>query len=216
MEIETDLKFWSDLVSRHVHLPTFSVIDTQSSHGRYSKVPKQITVIDLIKFHGHGCDGLFRGAYALSVGLKALFHQGPVDRTDLRILSRNSPCLGDVGEYLTGGRIRFNTQDVRDRAGVWYIIQRISNKDAVEVVEEADFFDPEITKHESSLANLRDQELSQAISNLKKMQDSWIIDTLLPSIPEEHYYASRVDFEWKDVPYSHIGNRTDIIFKDVR
>ncbi len=68
-------------------------------------VRKPIVVKDLVKFHGHACDGLFRGASALAIGLSVLFPNGIIDRTDLRVLSRNSPCLGNVAAYVTGGRL---------------------------------------------------------------------------------------------------------------
>jgi formylmethanofuran dehydrogenase subunit E len=55
------------------NLPVFKVLDTESSHGRYSQSTKEITFHDLVKFHGHACDGLYRGTYALSVAFKVLF-----------------------------------------------------------------------------------------------------------------------------------------------
>ena len=114
-----DSWYISDAAKNAKYMPEFKVIDTESSHGRYSDRTKIITFVDLIKFHGHGCDGLFRGMYAMYVGLSSLFPNGIIDRTDLRVISRNSPCLGDVASYLTGGRVRFGTQDVRNIPGVW-------------------------------------------------------------------------------------------------
>ena len=73
------------------NIPVFTVLDTESSHGRYSQSTKEITFDDLVKFHGHACDGLYRGTYALSVAFKILFPNGVIDRTDLRAISRNSP-----------------------------------------------------------------------------------------------------------------------------
>lgn len=73
------------------NIPVFHVRDTESSHGRYSHKFKEIRFEDLVKFHGHACDGLYRGSYALSVAFDALFPDGTVDRTDLRAVSRNSP-----------------------------------------------------------------------------------------------------------------------------
>ncbi len=121
-------------------LPTFRVRDTESSHGRCARETKTILVKDLVKFHGHACDGLFRGVLALSLALDALFSDGIVDRTDLRVLSRNSPCLGDVAAYLTGGRVRFDTQDVRNEPGVWFVVQRITTGETVRVTENPDIY----------------------------------------------------------------------------
>lgn len=198
-----------------VALPVFYLRDTESSHGRYSNVAKMITFEDLVKFHGHACDGLYRGVYALSVGLKKMFGDKPIDRTDLRVISRNSPCIGDAASYLTGARIRFGTQDVDSIPGVWYIIQRISNGQTVKVVEDEAFFPDKILKAESNLTNVPKEGLSKALDELKLMQDQWVKQVLLKTQPYEHYHADYIEFVWKDVEYTKKGKRTDIIFKDV-
>ncbi len=197
------------------NIPAFSVIDTESSHGRYAQSTKLISFKDLVKFHGHACDGLYRGTYALSVALSAMFPDGVIDRTDLRAISRNSPCLGDAASYLTGARVRFGTQDVLNEPGVWYIIQRISTGEAVEVREDRGFFPSEISDLEASLASATRDELPHKLDRLKQMQDAWIKNTLLKTRPEDHYHARRIEYAWNEVPYGNKGLRTDIIFKDV-
>ena len=197
------------------NMPVFHVLDTVSSHGRYSKASKEIRFDDLVKFHGHACDGLYRGSYALAASFMELFPNGTVDRTDLRVISRNSPCLGDAATYLTGGRIRFGTQDVENRSGVWYIVQRISSSEAVSVSEDQDFFPGEISKMEASLPALSGDILSKRLDKLKEMQDAWIRQVLLNSKPTEHYHVKKIKYTWKEVQYSNKGIRTDIIFKDV-
>jgi formylmethanofuran dehydrogenase subunit E len=197
------------------NLPVFSVLDTESSHGRYSHSTKEITFDDLVKFHGHACDGLYRGTYALSVGLAALFPDGIIDRTDLRAISRNSPCLGDAASYLTGARVRFGTQDVMREPGVWYILQKISTGEAVEVAEDHGFFPAEISDAETSLVSAPREALPRRVDQLKDMQDSWVKNILLKTRPGDHYHVKRIDHKWKEVPYTNKGIRTDIIFKDV-
>ncbi|MCL5441750.1 MAG: formylmethanofuran dehydrogenase subunit E family protein [Candidatus Thermoplasmatota archaeon] len=197
------------------NIPVFHVLDTESSHGRYSRNFKEIRFEDLVKFHGHACDGLYRGSYALSVALDALFPDGTVDRTDLRAVSRNSPCLGDAATYLTGARVRFGTQDVENTPGVWYIIQRISTGETVKVTEESGFFPSEISNMEVSLAALSGNQLSQGVDKLKATQDEWIKGVLLNTKPREHYHVKKIDYAWKEVQYNNKGVRTDIIFKDV-
>ena len=197
------------------NIPVFRVLDTESSHGRYSRNFKEIRFEDLVKFHGHACDGLYRGSYALSVAFDALFPDGTVDRTDLRAISRNSPCLGDAATYLTGARVRFGTQDVENTPGVWYIIQRISTDETVKVTEENGFFPLEISNMEVSLAALSGNRLSQGVDQLKAMQDEWINGVLLNTNPREHYHVKKIDYAWKEVQYNNKGVRTDIIFKDV-
>ena len=198
-----------------VNLPVFHVRDTESSHGRYSDDIKEISFSDLVKFHGHACDGLYRGVYALSAAFKVLLPDGIIDRTDIRALSRNSPCLGDAVSYLTGARVRFGTQDVLNRSGVWYMLQIISTQDSVEVTEDPDFFPSEISDTETSLPGYGGKELSVMLDKLKEMQNRWIEETFLRTKPEEHYYARKIEFKWNEVPYSNKGIRTDILFKDV-
>ena len=214
-QMDDKLWYWNVDAQTAPYLPVFRVRDTESSHGRYATETKQIHGIDLVRFHGHACDGLFRGMYAMSLALQSLFPDGVVDRTDLRFLSRNSPCLGDVGAYLTGGRVRFGTQDVRNRPGVWYIVQRVSTGKTVEVVEEEGFFPHEIMDMESRLPTLSEQEKSEAVTTLKQMQEDWLRNSLFPSRPEGHYVVREIDFVWEDVPYVHKGTRTDVLYKDV-
>lgn len=87
--------------------PSFLVRDTVNKYGRYATLTKTITIKDLIKYHGHFCGGLVESAGALRVAFDLLFPEGIVDRTDLRIVSNNSACGGDVAAYLTGARLRF-------------------------------------------------------------------------------------------------------------
>ncbi|SHL08099.1 formylmethanofuran dehydrogenase subunit E family protein [Alicyclobacillus tolerans] len=214
-QMDDELWYWSVNAQTAPYLPVFRVRDTESSHGRYAKGIKQIHGIDLVRFHGHPCDGLFRGMYAMSLALQSIFPDGVVDRTDLRFLSRNSPCLGDVGAYLTGGRVRFGTQDVLNRPGVWYIVQRISTGQTVEVTEQEGFFSKEIMDLESRLPTLSGDEQAQGVSELKQMQDEWLNTHLFPSRPEEHYTVREIEWDWLDVPYDNKGKRTDVLYKNV-
>ncbi|MEM0155222.1 MAG: formylmethanofuran dehydrogenase subunit E family protein [Thermoplasmataceae archaeon] len=197
------------------NLPVFRVLDTESSHGRYSRKYKEIRFVDLVKFHGHACDGLYRGSYALSVAFDALFPNGIIDRTDLRAVSRNSPCLGDAATYLTGARIRFGTQNVKNTPGVWYIIQRISTGEAVKVSEESGFFPGEILNMEATLLSTPADRLAKGVNQLRKMQEKWVKNVLLTTKPHEHYYVTAIDYMWEEVQFNNKGIRTDIIFKDV-
>ena len=43
----------------------FEVRDTRSAQGRLETHVKRVTLDDLVLFHGHACDGLLRGAYAM-------------------------------------------------------------------------------------------------------------------------------------------------------
>ncbi|MBL0126822.1 MAG: formylmethanofuran dehydrogenase subunit E family protein [Flavobacteriales bacterium] len=108
------------------------VVDTDFSKGRLGH-EQTLTFDDLVKFHGHWCDGLVVGAMGLGETLHTLYPSAPIDRTDLRIISRSSPCLTDVAVMLTGARAQFGTFQVSDTIPGLYLVQRISDGRAFSV-----------------------------------------------------------------------------------
>lgn len=110
----------------------FTTIDTDFSKGRLTH-QQTISMNDLEKFHGHLCDGLVVGTLAIRQAMKELYPNQPIDRTNLRIVSKPSPCLTDVAIYLTGGRFQFNTFYVDTSFNGLYIVQRIDNNKTVSV-----------------------------------------------------------------------------------
>jgi len=196
-------------------LPTFQVLDTESSHGRYARQPKSIAVKDLVKFHGHACDGLFRGVFALSLALADLFPHGVIDRTDLRVRSRNSPCLGDIAAYLTGGRVRFGTQDVDNVSGVWFVVQRMSTGETVHVEENPGVYPAELSAEEARLVGSK-TATPEEVDRLQAAQWEWVRTVLLPASKPALYTVRRLDdYRWNPVPYAHVGIRTDVLFRSV-
>jgi acetolactate decarboxylase len=149
---------------------SFETIDTDFSKGRLTHKQK-ITIDDLEKFHGHLCDGLVVGALAMKEAMKELYPNQPIDRTNLRIVSKPSPCLTDVAIYLTGGRYQFNTFYVDTEFEGLYIIQRIDNKQAVSVSLNKGVKPTAI----DSLGNIAiQQKLSPCdLDQLKKMEDNF-------------------------------------------
>lgn len=101
--------YFPEWLSTSSYAPVFQVRDTENKYGRYAKQTKTVTIKDLIKFHGHFCGGLVESTASLREAFDMLFSDGIVDRTDLRIVSNNSACGGDVAAYLTGARARFNS-----------------------------------------------------------------------------------------------------------
>jgi len=196
-------------------LPVFRVRDTESSHGRYALEVKTIGVKDLVKFHGHACDGLFRGAMALAVALPVLFPDNIVDRTDLRVISRNSPCLGDVAAYLTGGRVRFNSQDVANQPGVWFVLEQIATGHRIRVEENPDVYPKSLSDEEAQLVSTGVATPEQ-LDRLQAAQWDWVKRVLLNTPRETLYTVRRLpEDSWEDVPYAHRGPRSDVLFKDV-
>jgi formylmethanofuran dehydrogenase subunit E len=177
-------------VSREI---SFHTIDTDFSKGRLTH-KQTITLHDLEKFHGHLCDGLVVGGLALHEAMKLLYPSEPIDRTNLRIVSKPSPCLTDVAIYLTGGRYQFNTFYVDTAFEGLYIIQRIDNLKTVTVSLNKGVKPSSI----DSLGNIAiSQQLSPCdIDYLRKLEDDFT-QALLLSKPTEIFTVKVISgFEW--------------------
>lgn len=112
---------------------SLKVNDTDFSKGRLGSI-QTIELQDLVKFHGHLCDGLVEGFVALQYGLYQLFPDSLIDRTNLRIVSKPSPCLTDVAVYLTGARYQFGTFYVSNDFEGLFVVQRIDNAKTVNIL----------------------------------------------------------------------------------
>lgn len=108
------------------------VLDTDFSKGQLTN-KQTISLWDVQKMHGHLCDGLVVGFLGLKEALYELYPDSLVDRTNTRIVAKSSPCVGDVGLYLSGGRYQFNSFYVDNTIESMYIVQRIDNLKTVAV-----------------------------------------------------------------------------------
>lgn len=113
--------------------PTIEVVDTVSSLGPLSAQPQTVTLTDLVRFHGHPCDGLVVAAAGMAYGLRYLFPKGVADRTDLAAEVNRSACYGDVVAYLTGARHRYGSLVIDPNLGDEWILFRRSTRQAVHV-----------------------------------------------------------------------------------
>ncbi len=114
-------------------VPTLEVVDTISSLGPLAATPQTVTLEDLVRFHGHPCDGLVVAAAGMAYGLRQLFPNGVVDRTDLEAAVNNSACYGDAAAYLTGARHRYGSLVVDPKLGDEWILHRLSTGGTVRV-----------------------------------------------------------------------------------
>ncbi len=170
------------------------MVDTRSAQGRLDPRPKTVTVADLVLFHGHACDGLLRGVWAMRALGDVAFPDRPFDRSDLLVVSKNSPCLGDVAAYLTGGRARFGTHRLDDSLGVGFEVQVLSSGDAWEVREKPGFFPALITAWEAALlGDLEEADKRELLAVHEAAQWDWVQSALLPSAVAEHYQVRRCD-----------------------
>ncbi len=193
-------------------LPTFQVLDTRSAQGRLDQRVKTVTVADLVLAHGHACDGLLRGVWAMRALADVAFGDAPIDRSDLLVVSKNSPCLGDVAAYLTGGRARFGTHRLDDSLGVGFQLQRLSSREAWEVREEPGFFPANIVAWEADLlkGERPAAQLRELLAVHEAAQWDWVREVLLASAPHEHYAVGRITHFSPPTPL-HVARRTDTV-----
>jgi acetolactate decarboxylase len=191
--------------------PEFDTIDTDFSKGRLNH-KQTITIKDLEKFHGHLCDGLVVGSLAMQEAMKELYPDQSIDRTNLRIVSKPSPCLTDVAIYLTGGRYQFNTFYVDTEFEGLYIIQRIDDLKTVSVSLNDGVKPTSI----DSLGNIAiQQNLSPCdIDYLRKLEDDFT-QTLIQSAPTTLFTVKEIqNFEWNPKTKNDYL-KTDILNKNL-
>lgn len=186
--------------------PTIQVIDTDFSKGQLNHV-QEINLNDLVKLHGHLCDGLVVGYLGLNEAFKKLYPNGIVDRTNTRIISKSSPCLTDAAIYLTGGRYQYNSFYVNDSIEGFYQIQRLDNQKSIFVNLKKAVKPTKI----DSLGNLAIQQklTVKEINHLRKLEDEFTV-FLLNTPPNELFQVEIIsDFQWKP------NTRNDYLKTDV-
>ena len=201
-----------DWVLNSRYSPVFEVLDTESALGRYAPMTKTITLKDLVKFHGHPCDGLIQAACALKLALDRLFPDGVIDRTDLRILTSDSPCYVDAAAYLTGGRINFGTLEIDNSLGTSWIVQVISTGKAVKVSRRPGVFPKDLQALENKIK--AGKGTPEDITRCRDLE--WAFSRSLLSRPLEDSFEVKVldHFKWPGSSYKKAGKRGDIRFKN--
>ena len=189
----------------------FTTIDTDFSKGRLT-YRQTHTLQDLEQFHGHLCDGLVVGALAIKQGMEELYPNQPIDRTNLRVVSKPSPCLTDAAVYMTGGRYQFNTFYVDTAFKGLYTIQRIDNRKAISISLNSGV-KPSAIDSLGSIA-VKQQLPPCEIDQLRELEDGFT-KKLLKSNPEELFSVKPVaDFRWQPSPKNDYL-KTDVLNKDL-
>ncbi|OGI01996.1 MAG: hypothetical protein A2Y25_08480 [Candidatus Melainabacteria bacterium GWF2_37_15] len=192
------------------------VLDTESSLGRYATKTKEITLKDLALIHGHLCDGLVISYVQVKAAGAKLFPDGIIDRTDLRVVSKNGPCWVDAVSMMTGARTNFGTLSIQPEIGDGFIIQKISTGEAYSVHLKEGIFPKELKELEAKIrtAKVKNEEINpEDIDKVEKMQNE-LSKKLLNSPPEEILDIKKLE----DYKYNFnfkTGERGDIINKDV-
>lgn len=190
------------------------VLDTNSSLGRYSNYTKQLRLEDLVKIHGHLCDGLVISYIELKEVLKKLFPSGIIDRTDLRVVSKNGPCWVDAATMMTGARINFGTLSIDKSVGNGFIVQKISTGETYQVKLKEGVFPDELSKLEKKIKSEAKAGKMVSDSDIKTLEA--LADKLSKKIlnvnSHEIIEIKKLDnFKFKQ--YVEVGIRTDVINK---
>lgn len=190
------------------------VLDTNSSLGRYSTFTKQIELKDLAKIHGHLCDGLVISFVELKEVLKKLFPNDIIDRTDLRVVSKNGPCWVDAAAMMTGARINFGTLSIDKSVGNGFIVQKISTGETYQVKLKDGVFPDDLVKLEKKIkseAKAGKKVSDEDINKLETLADK-LSEKVLNTNPTELIEIKKLDnFKFKQ--NIQVGTRTDIINK---
>lgn len=191
---------------------SFNVIDTDFSKGRIGN-NQIIGMDDLVKFHGHLCDGLVEGSLALKLGLKTLYPNDTIDRTDLQIVSNPSPCLTDAAIYITGGRYQYNSFYVDADFDGLYIIKRKRDQKAIIVKRNKDV-KPKIIDELGNLAV--QQKLSPCgLDSLRLLEDEYMKKLISTDIDKLFTVEVLTGFKWEPkAKYDYI--KSDIINKHLK
>ena len=194
------------------------VRDTDSALGRYSLQTKQIGLKDLARIHGHLCDGLVIAFVEIKTVLEKMFPNGVVDRTDLRAVSKNGPCIVDAVSFMTGARVNFQTLRVDQSIGEGFIIQRISTGETYRVNLKPGVMTEKQIELERNIRNQRGAGKSvspESIDTVEQLANQLIRKVLntppqelleIHPLPNFQFVANLTDFD---------GGRGDVINKNM-
>jgi formylmethanofuran dehydrogenase subunit E len=204
--------YYFDWIVKAPFAPVFQMRDTESGLAPYASQTKMITMKDLVKMHGHPCDGLVTAACALKVGLDALYPDGVVDRTDTGCITKNSPCYGDVAAYLTGGRIRFGTQKINPSLGDEFFLYRFSTSQAVKVSLKPGVFPAAVAALEKKIrgGDFTDEEMWIC----QRIEWDYARDLLQRPLDRSFNVEILKNFQWTPDQYEHLGKRGDVANKN--
>ncbi len=190
---------------------SFRVLDTDFSKGRLG-YQQDIGLEDLVRLHGHLCDGLIEGALALKYGLPLLYPDEIIDRTNTRVASRSSPCLADAALLLTGARYQYGTFFVSDALPGLYVIGRADREEAFAIRRKSGIKPPEIDiLGEKAIAG---QLLPCGLDSLRQLEEDYA-DFLLGTKELSELFAAEPleGFSWA-IPLKNDFLKTDILNKN--
>lgn len=98
---------WYAPMAAMPYAPVFEILATKGTQGRYYQRTYAVTIKDIIKWHGHDCEGTTHAANSMKVAFEILFPDGIIDRSVLKGISGTGPCWSDAVAFLTGARLQY-------------------------------------------------------------------------------------------------------------
>jgi hypothetical protein len=80
------------------YAPVFEILATKGTQGRYYQRTYAVTIKDIIKWHGHDCEGITHVSNCCKIAFDILFPDGIT-----------GPCWSDGLAFLTGARLQYGT-----------------------------------------------------------------------------------------------------------
>lgn len=223
------------------YAPVFEILATKGTQGRYYQRTYAVTIKDIIKWHGHDCEGITHVANCCKVAFDILFPDGIIDRSVLKAISGTGPCWSDGIAFLTGARLQYGNlgffknkdynhavilfredTDVAVLATLKKGINNIPNEPVVL---------PEKIKWKTKVDMQAVIDLKKVVKNAKGQPDPYQVDLLryyqwkhvndILNHPLNESYQAKIlkDFKWEDwidatktIPNPH--KRSDIRLKN--
>ena len=215
--LNSDDKFYEDVVKTAPNAKPVLVKDTDSAMGRYNLHAKKLDIQTLARAHGHLCDGLVLAYVELSNTLPKLFKDGVVDRTDLRIVAKNSPCLVDTSGLMSGARINHKTLSLDNALGGSFIVQRISTGETYKVsLADSSFLKP-LKAQEELIKEKRAKGEKVTAAEIDKVEALAFeaMKTMLYADPSKLLKITKLPHYKFRFSIKDLGPRSDIVNRDV-
>jgi len=215
--LNSDDQFYQDVVKKAPNVKPVLVKDTDSAMGRYNLHAKELDIHTLARAHGHLCDGLVLAYVELSNTLPKLFKEGVIDRTDLRVVAKNSPCLVDTSGLMSGARINHKTLSLDNTLGGSFIVQRISTGETYKVaLADSDFLKP-LKAEEALIKEKRAKGEKVTAEDIDKVESLAFdaMKTMLYTDPKKLLKITKVPDYKFTFSVEDIGPRSDIVNRDV-
>lgn len=199
------------------YLRPLMVVDTDSALGRRNLHPKLLQLKDMARMHGHLCDGLVTAWVELETALRELFPDGIVDRTDVRVLSKNGPCWVDAAAWMTGARINQGTLSLDNSVGDGFIVQRISTGQAVRVSLRPGFYPAETAALERQIRSERARGETVSATEIDRFESeaNAYSRRLLNTPPQQAVELQHLThYSFPDHSTNPVAARSDIINRD--